>query len=112
MPKRAFWTVVGYGAGVASTVMVKRKVRRTVNRYAPSEMRHAVTARSADVVDRAKRVTTELRAAADEGIRAMRDRRRELDDEFAPAVDVRASDVDLRDVESRDLRRSPRVGRR
>jgi hypothetical protein len=96
MPKRAFWTVVGYGAGVASTVLVKRKVRRTVNRYAPSEVRNAVTARGADVVDRAKRVTTELRAAADEGIRAMRDRRRELDDELAlPA-----------DIEPRQLRRS------
>ena len=91
MPKRAFWTVVGYGAGIASTVMVKRKVRRTVNRYAPSEMRNSVTARGADVVDRAKRVSTEIRAAADEGIRAMRDRRRELDGEFAlpDEIDVR-----------------------
>jgi hypothetical protein len=91
MPKRAFWTVVGYGAGVASTVMVKRKVRRTVNRYAPSEMRNSVAARGADVVDRAKRVSTEIRAAADEGIRAMRDRRRELDGEFTlpDEIDVR-----------------------
>lgn len=91
MPKRAFWTVVGYGAGVASTVMVKRKVRRTVNRYAPSEMRNTVSARGADVVDRAKRVTNEIRAAADEGIRAMRERRRELDGEFAlpDEIDVR-----------------------
>jgi hypothetical protein len=92
MPKRAFWTVVGYGAGIASTVMVKRRVRRTVNRYAPSEVRHAVSARSSDVVDRAKRVTTEVRAAADEGLRAMRVRRRELDDEFALPSEIRASD--------------------
>lgn len=91
MPKRAFWTVVGYGAGIASTVMVKRKVRRTVNRYAPSEMRNTVSARGADVVDRAKRVSSEIRAAADEGIRAMRDRRRELDGEFVlpDEIDVR-----------------------
>jgi hypothetical protein len=107
MPKRAFWTVVGYGAGVASTVMVKRKVRRTVNRYAPSEMRHAVSNRSADVVDRAKRVTTELRAAADEGIRAMRDRRRELDDEFTPPASIRPHETF-----ARELRRSNRVGPR
>jgi hypothetical protein len=92
MPKRAFWTVVGYGAGVASTVMVKRRVRRTVNRYAPTEVRNAVTARGTDVVDRAKRVTTEIRAAADEGLRAMRVRRRELDEEFALPSDIRASD--------------------
>ena len=104
MPKRAFWTGVGYGAGVASTVMVKRKVRRTVNRYAPSEVRNAVSARGADVVDRAKRVTTELRAAADEGIRAMRDRRRELDDEFTPSGAIRADEIGA------DLRRSSRVG--
>ena len=102
MPKRAFWTVVGYGAGVASTVMVKRKVRRTVNRYAPSEMRNSVTARGADVVDRAKRVTTEIRAAADEGLRAMRDRRRELDGEFALP-----DEIDVR--ETRD---AGRIGRR
>jgi hypothetical protein len=111
MPKRAFWTVVGYGAGVASTVMVKRKVRRTVNRYAPSEMRNAVTARRADVVDRAKRVTTELRAAADEGIRAMRDRRRELDDEFTPPSEIGA-EGQIGDIDVRDRHQPPRVGRR
>ena len=96
MPKRTFWTVVGYGAGIASTVMVKRRVRRTVNRYAPTEVRNAVTARGSDVVDRAKRVTTEIRAAADEGLRAMRDRRRELDDEFALPDEVAASNLDAR----------------
>ena len=93
MPKRAFWTVVGYGAGVASTVMVKRRVRRTVNRYAPTEVRNAVTARGSDVVDRAKRVAGEVRAAADEGLRAMRDRRRELDDEFVLPDEIDAIDL-------------------
>ena len=102
MPKRAFWTVVGYGAGVASTVMVKRRVRRTVNRYAPTEVRNAVTARGTDVVDRAKRVTTEIRAAADEGLRAMRVRRQELDDEFALPSEIEASDP----------RREGRIGNR
>ena len=102
MPKRAFWTVVGYGAGVASTVMVKRRVRRTVNRYAPSEVRSAVSARGTDVVDRAKRVTTEIRAAADEGLRAMRVRRQELDDEFALPSEIEAN----------DLRRPGRIGNR
>src|SRR3954468_6422513 len=96
MPKQTFWTVVGYGAGIASTVMVKRRVRRTVNRYAPTEVRNAVTARGSDVVDRAKRVTTEIRAAADEGLRAMRDRRRELDDEFALPDEIAASNLDTR----------------
>jgi hypothetical protein len=93
MPRRVFWTAVGYGAGIASTVMVKRRVRRTVNRYAPSEVRSVVSARGSDVVDRAKRVSTEIRAAADEGLRAMRVRRRELDDEFALPSDIRASDL-------------------
>ena len=98
MPKRAFWTAVGYGAGIASTVMVKRRVRRTVNRYAPSEVRNVVSARSSDVVDRAKRVSTEIRAAADEGLRAMRVRRRELDEEFALPSEIRVSDLsDLSD---------------
>ena len=77
--------------------MVKRRVRRTVNRYAPTEVRNAVTARGSDVVDRAKRVTTEIRAAADEGLRAMRDRRRELDDEFALPDEIAARNLNTRD---------------
>jgi hypothetical protein len=97
MPKRVFWTALGYGAGIASTVMVKRRVRRTVNRYAPSEVRSAVTARGSDVVDRAKRVSTEIRAAADEGLRAMRDRRRELDDEFALPSEIGTIDLSSTD---------------
>ena len=56
-------------------------------------MRRVVSARGSDVVDRAKRVSTEIRAAADEGLRAMRVRRRELDDEFALPSDIRASDL-------------------
>ena len=72
--------------------MRQRRVRRTVNRYAPSEVRNAVSARSSDVVDRAKRVSTEIRAAADEGLKAMRVRRRELDEEFALPSEIRASD--------------------
>jgi hypothetical protein len=61
-----------------------------------------LTVRGADVVDRAKRVSTEIRAAADEGIRAMRDRRRELDGEFA------LSD----EIDIRDPRRSGRISQR
>ena len=88
MPKRTFWTVVGYGAGVASSVMLKRRVRRTVNRYAPSEVRGAVAQRRADIVDRARRVAADLRDAAGEGRRGIAERREELDVEFAPPSEI------------------------
>ena len=55
-----------------------------------------------DELDKVKRVSTEIRAAADEGIRAMRDRRRELDGEFA------LSD----EIDIRDPRRSGRISQR
>jgi hypothetical protein len=67
-------------------------VRRTANRSAPPEVPNPVTARGTDVVDRAKRVTTEIRAAADEGLRAMRIRRQELDDEFVLPSEIQSSD--------------------
>ena len=101
MPKRVFWSGVGFGAGIASTVMVKRRVRRTVNRYAPSEVRTAVSARGSDVVDRAKRVSTEIRAAADEGLRAMRVRRQELDDEFVLPSEIAVKDVRITRISNR-----------
>src|SRR5688500_14901390 len=102
MPKRALWTVAGYGAGVASTVMVKRRVRRTAQRDAPAEVRSRVSDRGAAGVARPKRGTTEIRAAADEGLRAMRIRRQELDDEFVLPSEIQPSDI----------RQSGRIGNR
>lgn len=84
IPKRMFWTTVGYGAGLASSVYLKRRVRRAVRRVTPIEMREAVGARSTDLVDRARRFGGTMRAAAQEGRAAMREAERELREEHAP----------------------------
>ncbi len=84
MPKRTLWTAVGYSAGVASSVYLQRRVKRAVQRVAPAEVRGAVGARGADVVERAKRLGSDVRAAAVEGRRAMRDEQQRLEQEFGP----------------------------
>lgn len=83
MPKRTFWTTVGYGAGVATSVYVQKRVRRAVRRVAPSEVREVVGARSAAVVDRVRGVGDTVVGAVREGRAAMRDTERDLRAEYA-----------------------------
>ena len=78
MPKRTFWTTVGYGAGIATSLYVQRRVRRVVQRVAPAEVRGTVGARSGEVVERARRLGATLRVAATEGRAAMRAAEAEL----------------------------------
>ena len=42
MLKRVVWTGVGYSMGLASSIYVQRRVRRTVERYTPEQVRHDV----------------------------------------------------------------------
>lgn len=86
MPKRTLWTAVGYSAGVATSVYVQRRVKRVVQRVAPAEVRGAVGARGAEVVERAKRLGSDVRAAAVEGRRAMQAEQQRLEQEFGPAA--------------------------
>ncbi len=87
MPKRSFWTIIGYSAGVASSMAVRRKLRRAVVRYSPAGLGKNVgknlSAKGSDAVDRARQFTIDLRTAATDGRRAMREREAELDDEFS-----------------------------
>jgi hypothetical protein len=83
MPKRTFWTTVGYGLGIGSSIYVQRRVRRTVDRFAPAEVRREVTTKGAAVaatgaetakaaLDLARAKSTDVVAALKEGRETMR----------------------------------------
>jgi hypothetical protein len=78
MLKRTVWTAVGYGAGLATSIYVQRRVKRVVRRVAPPEVRDVVGARGSEMVERARQIGVTLRVAAREGRAAMRDTEREL----------------------------------
>jgi len=82
MMKRVFWTSTGYVLGLGSSVWVQRRVRRTVERYTPEQMRRQVADRTRDMTDRARRAVIDLREAAIEGREAMRDSEMSLNAEF------------------------------
>jgi hypothetical protein len=84
MPKRTFWTGVGYSAGIASSIYVQRRVRRAVRRVAPTEIREAVGARGAAVVDRARAVGDTVVGAVREGRAAMRETEEQLREAYPP----------------------------
>lgn len=81
--KRTFWTGVGYTLGVGTGWYVQRRVKTTVNRYAPEQVRADVADRSRQVVSKARDTVVDLRSAANEGIAAMRAERADLLAEFA-----------------------------
>ncbi len=82
MPKRTFWTTVGYGAGLASSVYVQRRVRKAVRRVAPPEVRDVVGARGSAIAERARSAGDNVVGALREGRAAMRATERDLRDEF------------------------------
>lgn len=83
MPKRTFWTTVGYGAGVATSVYVQKRVRRVVRRVAPTEVREVLGSRGSAVVGRVRTVGDTVVGAVREGRAAMRDTERDLRAEYA-----------------------------
>lgn len=89
MPKRTFWTTVGYSAGVASSLYVQKRVRRAVRRVAPPEVREVVGARGAAIADRARSVGDSVVGAVREGRRTMRQTEDELRAEYAPPPRLR-----------------------
>lgn len=84
--KRLFWATTGYAAGIGTSIYVQRRVRRTVDRYAPEYMRQDVAARGRNAAERARGLVIDLRDAASEGIDAMRQHEDQLRDEFTPGV--------------------------
>ena len=83
--KRVFWSTFGYAAGIGSSLYVQKRVRRTVDRYAPEQVRTDVADRSRRAAAKAKDVVIDLREAATEGVETMRRHEEELRQEFAPA---------------------------
>ena len=84
MPKRTFWTGVGYSAGIATSVYVQRRVRRAVRRVAPSEVREVVGARGLAIIDRARIVSDSVVGAVREGRATMRETEQGLRAEYSP----------------------------
>jgi hypothetical protein len=72
IPKRTFWVTVGYSAGIASTVYVRRRVRRVIG---PT---------GADAVHRARSAARGVKVAVSEGRAAMRETERDLRAEYQP----------------------------
>lgn len=73
IPKRLFWMVVGYGAGVGTSVYAARKVRAAARRYTPEGLVDRVGGTVGGTV-------RDVRAAVAEGRTAMREREAELRD--------------------------------
>lgn len=81
MVKRLFWLLVGFVAGVGSSVWVALRLRRTVARYAPPEVADRVGA-SVSALRR------DLRDAVVEGREAMHAREAELRERSEPLRSV------------------------
>jgi hypothetical protein len=74
--KRLRWTLLGALAGAGGSIWVGRRVRRTVGRYVPEQLRNDARQWLTGAGD-------DLRAAIEEGRAAMRDREAELHARFA-----------------------------
>lgn len=83
MMKRVVWTGMGYTLGIGTSLYVQRRVRRTVERYAPDQVRTQISATGRVVADRAREIALDLRDAAQEGAAAMREEQADLQAEFA-----------------------------
>lgn len=71
MFKRLFWLLIGVGFGFGVSFWLMRFVRSTMERYTPERV-------SGDLAGAIKAFGSDLRAAAEEGRAAMREREAEL----------------------------------
>jgi hypothetical protein len=69
--KRLFWLLIGAGFGFGMSFWLARAIRQTVERYTPQRV-------SNDLTDALRALGKDLRAAAEEGRDAMRERETEL----------------------------------
>ena len=81
--KRTFWTAAGYTLGLGTSWYVQKRVKNTVERYAPEHVRADVADKSRQVAAKAKNAVVDIRDAANEGIGAMRAEKADLLAEFA-----------------------------
>ena len=80
--KRVFWTGVGYTVGAGTGWYVQRRVRRTVDRFAPEKVRSDVAASGRSAVNKTKDLVDNVRAAAEEGLATWREEKAGLMAEF------------------------------
>ena len=78
MFKRLFWLLIGAGFGFGMSFWLARAIRQTVERYTPQRV-------SNDLTDALRALGKDLRAAAEEGREAMRERETELRDQLSRA---------------------------
>jgi uncharacterized protein HemX len=71
MFKRLFWLCVGIGLGAGLAYWLQKFLRQTAERYSPERV-------SNDLADSARRLSTDMRKAIEEGREAMRKREAEL----------------------------------
>ncbi len=91
--KRAWWLGAGYAAGLGTAAWLRSKTRSAAQRYAPANLRSAVTERSQRVAGQArdtavasaknlgreaKRIVDDIRQAVAEGRENMHDTESEL----------------------------------
>jgi hypothetical protein len=77
--RRLVWFTSGATAGLGGAVWVRRRIRRTVRRYAPEQLR-------ADTAASVRRLGSSVRDAVAEGRSAMREREAELRADLRPRV--------------------------
>jgi uncharacterized protein HemX len=71
MFKRLFWLCVGLGLGAGLAYWLQKALRQTAERYSPERV-------SSDLAQGARRLSTDMRKAIEEGREAMRKREAEL----------------------------------
>ena len=71
MFKRLFWLCVGIGLGAGLAYWLQKALRQTAERYSPERV-------GGDLADGARRLSTDVRKAIEEGREAMRKREAEL----------------------------------
>jgi len=71
MFKRLFWLCVGIGLGAGMAYWLQKALRQTAERYSPERV-------GGDLADSARRLSSDVRKAIDEGREAMRKREAEL----------------------------------
>ena len=73
--KRTFWAVAGYTAGLGTSLYVQKRVKKTVERVAPEQVRADVADRSRRAAGKARDAMVDIRDAANEGSRRCERRR-------------------------------------
>ena len=82
MFRRAMWTAASYGAGVTTSVLVQRRLKRRVRRAAARVNANPVVSRGRDIAGTARFVGGEVAAAVREGRQTMRDTETRLRREY------------------------------